>query len=41
MLQKVDIANGIFKSRTVGEFIPLEEMDSLKKFVESLTEQDI
>jgi len=41
MLQKVDIANGIFKSRTVGEFIPLEEMDSLKKLVESLTEQDI
>lgn len=41
MLQKVDIANSIFKSRTVGEFIPLEEMDSLKKLVESLTEQDI
>ena len=38
MLQKVDIANSIFKSKTVGEFIPLEEMDSLKKLVESLTE---
>ena len=37
MLQKVDIANSIFKSKTVGEFIPLEDMDSLKKLVESLT----
>lgn len=41
MLQKVDIANEIFKSKTVGEFIPLEEMNSLKKLVESITKQDI
>lgn len=38
MLQKVEIANNIFKSKTVGEFIPLEDMDNLKKLVESLTE---
>ncbi|PXX22843.1 DUF3800 domain-containing protein [Arenibacter sp. ARW7G5Y1] len=41
MLQKVDIANSIFKSKTVGEFIPLEDMDSLKKLVESLTKEDV
>lgn len=37
MLQKVEIANNIFKSKTVGEFIPLEDMDNLKNLVESLT----
>jgi hypothetical protein len=37
MLQKVEIANNIFKSKTVGEFIPLEDMNNLKNLVESLT----
>jgi hypothetical protein len=37
MLQKVEIANDIFKNKTVGEFIPLEDMESLKNLVDSLT----
>lgn len=38
MLQKVEIANNIFKRKTVGDFIPLEDMENLKKLVESLAE---
>lgn len=39
MLQKVGIANDIFKGKTTGEFIPLNdsELDVLKKLVESLS----
>ena len=36
MLKKVEIANSVFLNRTVGDFIPLEEMDELKDLVETL-----
>lgn len=36
MLKKVDIANNVFMNKTVGDFIPLEEMEELKKLVETL-----
>lgn len=36
MLKKVEIANSVFLNKTVGEFIPLEEMNELKNLVETL-----
>jgi hypothetical protein len=36
MLKKVEIANSVFMNRTVGDFIPLEEMNELKNLVETL-----
>jgi hypothetical protein len=36
MLKKVEIANSIFMNKTVGDFIPLEEMNELKNLVETL-----
>lgn len=36
MLKKVDIANNVFMNKTVGDFIPLQEMEDLKKLVETL-----
>lgn len=36
MLKKVDIANSIFMNKTVGDFIPLEKLEELKKLVETL-----
>lgn len=36
MLKKVEIANSVFMNKTVGDFIPLEEMDELKDLVETL-----
>ncbi|WP_169338375.1 DUF3800 domain-containing protein [Psychroserpens burtonensis] len=36
MLKKVEIANSVFLNKTVGDFIPLEDMDELKSLVETL-----
>ena len=36
MLKKIEIANSVFLNKTVGEFIPLQEIDDLKKLVETL-----
>lgn len=36
MLKKVEIANSVFMNKTVGDFIPLEDMNELKKLVETL-----
>lgn len=36
MLKKVEIANSVFMNKTVGDFIPLEEMNELKNLVETL-----
>jgi len=36
MLKKVEIANSIFVNKTVGDFIPLDEMKELKKLVDTL-----
>lgn len=36
MLKKVEIANSVFLNKTVGDFIPLEEMNELKNLVETL-----
>ncbi|MEJ5266860.1 MAG: DUF3800 domain-containing protein [Bacteroidales bacterium] len=38
MLQKVDIANNIFKGKTTGEFVPINEteVNALRKLVETL-----
>lgn len=37
MLKKVEIANSIFMNKTVGDFIPLDEMNELKKLVDTLS----
>lgn len=37
MLKKVEIANSVFMNKTVGDFIPLNQMDELKNLVNSLT----
>ena len=36
MLQKIEIANSVFLNKTVGDFVPLQEIDDLKKLVETL-----
>ena len=36
MLKKIEIANSVFMNKTVGDFIPLEEMNELKNLVETL-----
>lgn len=36
MLKKIEIANSVFLNKTVGDFVPLQEMDDLKKLVETL-----
>lgn len=37
MLKKVEIANSVFMNKTVGDFIPLQEMHELKNLVETLS----
>jgi len=37
MLKKVEIANSVFMNKTVGDYIPLEEMEELKKLVETIS----
>lgn len=37
MLKKVEIANSVFMNKTVGDFIPLQEMDELKNLVDTLS----
>jgi hypothetical protein len=36
MLKKVEIANNIFMNKTVGDYIPLNEMNELKNLVDSI-----
>lgn len=38
MLKKVEIANNIFMNKTVGDYIPLNEMNELKNLVNSLSD---
>lgn len=40
MLKKVEIANSIFMNKTVGDFIPLDQMDELKNLVETLSKNN-
>lgn len=37
MLKKIEIANGVFANKTVGDFIPLSDMEELKNLVETLS----
>lgn len=37
MLKKVEIANNIFMNKTVGDYIPLNEMNELKNLVDSIS----
>lgn len=37
MLKKVEIANSVFLNKTVGDFIPLEDMNELRNLVETLS----
>ncbi|WP_248723094.1 DUF3800 domain-containing protein [Seonamhaeicola sp. ML3] len=37
MLKKIEIANSVFLNKTVGDFIPLEEMSELKNLVDTLS----
>jgi hypothetical protein len=36
MLKKIEIANSVFLNKTVGDFVPLQEINDLKKLVETL-----
>jgi hypothetical protein len=36
MLKKIEIANSVFLNKTVGDFVPLSEMNELKNLVETL-----